>query len=159
MLLPATVVIYCTRLSTVTDMLYYYCIRFFWQHVIFFTPCYSLFGINHLIVFKRNRIVFFHIHSWSELLVLHVHRFTSRFSSAFHFMIHSSFFIQKKVGEGIWTLHPWLPVQTNKPTRPRRHSGFTYLKIKFEALLFKFYKAIFQQCTKVQLNEIISNMK
>ena len=38
MLLPATVVLYCIRLSTVTDMLYYYCRRL---ATYFFTPCQS----------------------------------------------------------------------------------------------------------------------
>ena len=111
MLLPATVALYCIRLSTVTDMLYYYCRRLATRCI--FTPCRSLFGVNHLIVFEMNRIIS-RIHSWFAcrfFFFLSPLLRSSYFSfSSCRLHLHKSYVFstrKRKRKTGVRTLDPW----------------------------------------------------
>ena len=102
MLLPATVALYCIRLfQMVTGMLYYYCRRLATHYI--FSPCRSLLGVDHLIVFETNRTIS-HVHLphlpaghsvTRRCSRLRLHEIVSQFSSRSDLHVSSQSFLEQ----------------------------------------------------------------
>ena len=116
MLLPASVVLYFIRLSTITDMLlYYYCRRLAKRYIFHTMSFRSIVGVNHLIAFEANLLIISHNHSMFACRSFLSSRHRSHFFQTSHsvFLTHPADTFRR---DFFAVLHPFCE---KKKARPR----------------------------------------